>query len=466
MNAEVVTGSASRRVAYCSVALLLYAVVASCGPLGAENDRVNGGGINPPFDGGTSDNGGASDGGFTAQNACALINARKCDYLQRCGLIAQGQPALRDCASILVTTECGPSLWPLRVQVGTLRFSTVIARACAESYPTAHCEDFTRAPELCNDFLTPGAAANGACYGGNFKECQLGVCRGLSCPKLCRPPGTPGEDCNLNQDCATDAGLYCAPGRTSSSGTCSPFAGVDAGCNALTRCEQNLYCAMDGHCQPLGDNGDACSDKTCVSSNWCAIGADGGGVCTWKAVPGTNCTDDRQCQEGSICVVESGKCGGEGPLPRDSACGSRQSCAPGLTCVGLQPNTLGVCSDPRSTDDLCTGHLDCEGHLACVAADGGSQKHCTARREDGAPCALTRECQLYSACRGGTCIRLPRLGEACVSNECVYGSCTESGTDGGRTCTGQLPPNAPCTFDAECSSSRCSAGSCLAACTP
>ncbi|MFL5322431.1 MAG: hypothetical protein ACJ790_22420 [Myxococcaceae bacterium] len=412
-------------------------------------------------DGGTS----GTDGGLTFQNACALINQKKCEYLQHCGLIASGQAAVRDCASILVNTECGPTLWPARVAVGTLRFNPIIASACAAAYDpsTRDCEDYAQTPSLCDQFLSAGSSLNASCYGGIWRECASGVCRGLSCPRTCRAPGAVGEDCSADGECSADAGLYCLPSGAGTSGACTSFGSVDAGCSALTRCQTGLFCNGVGHCQPLRQSGESCTDGTCVISQWCASTPDGG-VCTPRSDNGP-CSDDRMCREGFVCVPQSQSCGSRGPIPSGSPCGSGQSCANGFSCVGVTTTTLGACGSPLPEGQGCVGDRDCRNDLSCLPADGSVDLRCAQRQDDGKPCSQDRDCQLYSACKGGSCFRLPRLGEACTGNECVFGSCTPV-NDGGSMCTGLLPPNATCSFDAECSSARCAAGTCLAACAP
>lgn len=410
-----------------------------------------------------------ADGGLNAQNACALINAEKCKYLQQCGLIEDGESALRDCASILVTTECGPSLWPARVSVGTLRFSSTLAGACAASYSARHCQDYATAPELCGKFLTPGSGLSSACYGGPWQECSSGICRGLSCPRTCRAPGNVGEDCSADQDCLTDGGLYCLPSGNGTSGLCALYGGADAGCNALSRCGSAYFCNQAGHCEALHQQGESCTDGTCVPEQWCATTADGG-TCTFRQFVNSDCTDDRQCGSGLICVPQpgamTGKCWNQGPLGSGTACGYGQQCASGLTCVGLSAQTLGSCAEPVAVGKSCVGTNDCQAHLSCLPADASTDLRCTPRRDDGAPCSEDRDCLLYSACKSGSCFRLPRIGEPCTSaTECIYGSCTEQ-SDGGSICSGLLAPNATCSFDSECSSGRCAAGSCLAACVP
>ena len=98
MKREGSNDRTSPRAALIAAALTLLAVVISCGTFPEGNNGPRDGSGVGGGNGGSSDGGGGLDGGLTSTNACALMNTRKCDYLQRCGLIAQGEPAARDCA--------------------------------------------------------------------------------------------------------------------------------------------------------------------------------------------------------------------------------------------------------------------------------------------------------------------------------------------------------------------------------
>ncbi len=191
----------------------------------------------------------------------------------------------------------------------------------------------------------------------------------------------------------------------------------------------------------------------------------GSSQCAAQGGNGATCSADVQCRAGSICQTSLSQCANAGPLPDGGACSEKQLCAAGLTCVGATAGSLGACAPPRAQGAPCVAGLDCQAHLACVRVDGGSRQ-CEPRLADGAPCAAPRDCRLYSRCINGSCLALPRPGEACPFGACLYGVCEAGQPDAGPRCLPPLSPGGACLRDADCASGRCFSNRCLALCAP
>jgi hypothetical protein len=227
------------------------------------------------------------------------------------------------------------------------------------------------------------------------------------------------------------------------------------------------FCNDTGMCEARRAARRPCqSDGECLESLFCAqVPGEAAPTCVQRLADGIACTGSNQCRLGSACVPQSGTCSPRGPLPVGTDCGTGQLCAPGLACVGRTASNAGVCLPPLPEGTPCLHASDCEPHLSCVPATGPQDLRCGRRLSTGTACEVDRDCHLLSACVSGTCTPLPSAGESCTGHGCLYGSCAEQ-ADGGSACAGLLGPNAPCTFNDECSSGRCVAGACLAACTP
>src|SRR5579871_1282191 len=84
---------------------LCLAVLAGCSPLATDSGVGDSG---PPPDGGSRDGGGSADAGpvgLPFPGACEVLNAARCGYLMRCGLLAT-RGSLDDCEGFLNATWC------------------------------------------------------------------------------------------------------------------------------------------------------------------------------------------------------------------------------------------------------------------------------------------------------------------------------------------------------------------------
>ncbi len=461
---------------------LIHAVaLAAMLALGCSSAPLSPGDSGPEADAGVVGGGGQSDGGartdgggLPLESACDVLNASRCEYLQRCGLIAEGDDALEDCEAYLRVTRCGPTRWPARVQAGTLQYHPANAAKCADAWLTQECRAFETEPRVCEDLTSPAASLGGRCYGGLRGECVEGVCTGGTCPRSCRARGDVGELCEETNDCKT--WLYC---RTSSPGSalgvCTAF-GIDgAECDEHQPCAKGYVCGGFSRCEPAANVGEACTEGTCTEDAWCAVTTNGTGTCQPRAQEGDACTESAQCRPDLLCRPETGTCEPRTGVAEGEPCSREQTCAGGLECVGTagdplsdRPLGLGVCEAGRLIHAPCTSSWDCETPMACAMTedgDGGVTGECGPRLKDGAACVETRDCSVLSACLAGQCVRLPQPGDSCGDGVCLYGAC-ETADDAGLVCKGPGGPNAMCSENDDCASLRCVSGRCLAACTP
>jgi hypothetical protein len=413
-------------------------------------------------DGGSLDGGSGRDGGLPLSGACDTLTARRCDYLQRCGLVAPGAQARRDCLAAFTATWCGPALWPALAApgVGTVKYDSVKAQVCADAFLTLDCSAFAAVPDVCNRFLSPNTQLRAACYDG-VDQCTDGACRGVVCPRTCQPLGVALDVCRFDDDCAS--GLYCRPSATTpGTGQCAaPGSGADS-CDVNTRCATGFTC-LQGSCQLLPVSGTSCLSGRCDESSYCVEALDGG-VCVARKSAGATCSDSTQCGATLVCASAGGLCVPKVVKSAGTACDVLQQCGTGLTCVGATTSHTGLCQSPADAGAGCAVSTDCRNELACRRTDGGSQ--CGPRGSTGDECATSRDCRPEAVCHEGICVDLPPLGSSCaVTKQCWWGACLDT-LDGGAVCADPQGPGATCTSDGACASGRCVLGLCLASCTP
>lgn len=457
------------------VLTLLVCACAGGAPIGGTGGG-KGGGSGTGGSGGSSGTGGGGGiiivDGLPLKNACATLNARRCDYFARCGLIEDTDDGKRDCAAWLLATWCGPTLWPARVEVGTLLYDAKVAQQCADAWssgnPPRRCDLYEELPGVCTRFIAPNVAPLRACYDG-YSECTEGtVCRGAACPRTCQALGAVGDTCQNDGDCRPL--LYCKRTvQVTGAGTCTSFGAINNVCGPEEPCGAGLVCAGNKCVAPPTAGSPCATGGICDDTSWCQFGADGG-TCSTKEGSGAPCTDDVQCMPGHLCQPGSGGAAAEctprviGALP--SVCSDRQTCPPGTTCVGATATTLGYCEQPLTPGAPCIASDDCRKDLACASADGGFAMTCVTRQRNGGSCVLDRDCQMLSRCIGGVCTRLPVTGQSCAQEgACLFGPCSTL-ADGGATCADRYGPGTRCAFDGDCASNRCLGGMCLPACAP
>lgn len=447
---------------------ILALLVCACGF--APGPLKSGGGAGGSGGAGGAGGSGAGGGGGTivveglpVKMACTVLNAKRCEYLARCGLIEDSDMGRRDCVAWLIDSWCGPTRWPSRVAAGTLLYDGKLAQQCADAFgPARSCDDYDALPSVCNRFTSPNVSPLRACYDG-YPECTEGlVCRGAACPRTCQPLGISGDTCQVDTDCRPL--LYCKRAVVvTGAGTCTNLGVAGSVCGADEPCGAGLVCAGGKCLQPPSSGSPCAMGNICDDTSWCQFTPDGG-ACTNKQGAGVSCTDDVQCSAGYLC--QQNKCEPKvlGVLP--AACSDRQTCPLGTTCVGASAMLLGLCEPPITAGEPCLASDDCQRHLACAPSDGGWSLECAFRQPNRGACTLDRDCQILSRCKGGVCTRLPVTGQSCVEERaCLFGPCTGV-ADGGAYCADRYGPGTQCQLDSDCASNRCVGNMCLPACAP
>lgn len=401
------------------------------------------------------------DAGIPPLEACALLNAARCDGLARCGLIAADETAREACLRSFEATWCGPSTWPPHVTAGALRLDSARAMACVTALERQVCSSWPAMPDPCTRFLLPRVSLGQPCFDG-FDECLDGVCRGNACPRTCQPRAVEGEVCNDDQECRS--GLSCRAGPFSTTSVCSAPSNVGGYCTVDDDCATGLGCSQL-QCKVLPSAGSKCLDNRCIDLAYCEIDSTGG-VCAPRKTEGEPCTG-AQCATGLVCDGKSGTCVQQLAALHER-CTPAQQCPAGATCTQLDADGVGTCAEPASEGETCLTDGDCEEHLACVLGDGDGGSTCGRRGEPGAMCVSNQQCQVSAECANATCSALPLPGENCAATRrCRWGLCRDvAGSDGGAVCGALLSPGASCRTDAECISASCKDGRCLARCVP
>jgi hypothetical protein len=360
--------------------------------------------------------------------------------------------------ALYTATWCGPTRWPPRVEVGTVRYDAVRAQACADDWATRSCGEVSTEPASCQRFLVPAVPLQGRCYDG-YAECIDGVCRGGGCPRRCLARGGVGEACLAMSDCA--AGLSCRPGA-SGSGQCAALGAEGEACGLSLACGPGLVC-VGASCRRLPPAGEACLQGRCDDGAYCSTGADGGS-CEARRDAGVGCVDDAECLPSLVCDATARTCVVAQVAAPGDECSPGQRCPAGTVCLIEANASTGTCGAPRDDGAPCERAGDCASHLTCLPGDGGQA--CRARNADGAPCTVTRDCLAFSACVAGTCVALPTLGRPCAADRpCLWGTCLD-GPDGGAVCAEAQGPGQSCRSASDCASGRCEQGFCTAACLP
>lgn len=433
--------------------------------------------VNPP-DAGTPDSGndagqiifdaGLTDAGVPSlalASACGLLNARRCEYWTRCGLLAGSEEATRACLAYLNSTWCGPSRWTPRVQssLATMQYDGVKALQCADAFGTQACELWQQEPAPCaaGQMLKPNVGLGQSCYGGGYSECTEGICKGATCPRTCQVLGTSGDICNRHADCRS--GLYCSF-TANGVGQCKSFGAMMQPCDVDRPCAESLTC-IGSQCVPLPLPGNPCLNGLCDSFSYCVANADGG-TCFNKKPADVMCTDNSQCGAELLCDDLSQTCQPERVELLGASCTLEQTCEEGPACVGASASMAGICEAPLGSGESCLSSAECEPQLACASRDGGPQKQCGLRVRQNGNCTTDRDCQALSKCHQGLCAALPLPGNSCAEvRSCLWGPCVAL-PDAGAACTERAGPGTSCSRDADCSSERCFNGQCLAGCAP
>ncbi|HEX4336774.1 MAG TPA: SUMF1/EgtB/PvdO family nonheme iron enzyme [Polyangiaceae bacterium] len=208
----------------------------------------------------------------------------------------------------------------------------------------------------------------------------------------------------------------------------APKARLSDGCAINSDCNSPLVCAFKA-CH------NACtSTRDCPDSERCVASDRPFSVCQLPSE--RDCTYNSQCGAGEVCGID-GQC-------RDQ-CSTDRDCVEGQLCV------TGTCADPA---DLTDGKLPVK-----TFSDGGLPV-------SGQPCRYTSECPTPQVCRSGLCIAecLTSVdcstGQSCVNQVCTAGAAAAS--DAG---TGTGTSGTACVYNSDCAAPfACKSGLCRYEC--
>jgi hypothetical protein len=206
-----------------------------------------------------------------------------------------------------------------------------------------------------------------------------------------------------------DKASDCGPGQACSAIGCVDRCAADDGCDRGLKCNEGL-CVPPGYVPETPTDGDPAPDTPDTSDTSDTSDA--------PDVEGP-CESDDNCQEGFVCIQETGDC-----IPR---CGTDDDCVTGEVCL-----PCGKCQKEElpatcgSTPDYCD---------ESDASSCGSGKACVAGR-------CHYQCEVGFACP---------VGQVCAED----GLCR----------TDVDPATVQCHFDFECDAGACINGTCHAECT-
>ncbi len=272
---------------------------------------------------------------------------------------------------------------------------------------------------------------------------------------------------------------------------------------ATLPCDELLHATLElcmRATRPRLAPGEACvDDRECIAGR-CVTGASCPGTCEALPAEGEACADLLDCAPGLYCT--SGTC--RAPQPEGAPCQAVVQCQAGLLCVD------GSCAPGLPEGERCAP-FECDETSYCAVAGnvcrarGGegascsepeecleglvcSSRICRVARGPGDPCSLASECPQAFGC-DGTCVPLPRVGEACDATlgcwegDCIDGTCTrrsagetcssDADCEGycdidvvfGNECVDRRPAGSSCSFARTCERGlECRAGECRAPC--
>lgn len=208
-------------------------------------------------------------------------------------------------------------------------------------------------------------------------------------------------------------------------------------------------------------------DSDCGAENYCNTPVVGKRSCQPLKDNGTACTSPRQCDSGrcnlGFCAA-SDACQSDTECANDQFCGNpvagRRTCKDrrdhGQACtVANQCSTgrcsWGFCADP----DECQSNSDCASAEFCGDPVSGKRK-CKTLRTRGQACTSAQQCS-SDRCSWGVCAD----SDECRSgSECTSGEFCGDPVAGKRTCKSLRPHGQACTSASQCVTGRCSWGFC------
>ena len=242
------------------------------------------------------------------------------------------------------------------------------------------------------------------------------------------------------------------------------------GCQVQTqRLPESCATAIEGR-RALGES---CRlNAECAGQAFCPVTSACPRVCQPTKPKGQACNRDDECQRGLLCGADH-ICNAPAAEAAPCAGTSRAVCPLGRSCVGGSDTVAGRCQANATIQigalgESCDGAaMLCRDGLSC-GYGGKSGLECQAAVNKAAAChlALPGQCPLDSYCNAasataaGTCIDLPKDGQACaLGDQCAPAHvCVVQGDK--PICRRWLNLGEDCTDHGLCRSGTCSEGRC------
>ncbi|MBF93790.1 MAG: hypothetical protein CMH58_01350 [Myxococcales bacterium] len=365
---------------------------------------------------------------------------------------------LDDGSNDYCTVTCGncPDGYECRADNGR----NVCQRAAAGSGAAQQGESCAGGRACGPGLLCLGDQNDATCYA----ECDRGNCEaGFICEtfssngqniSICLPGGTTAEGESCDSLYACEAGLECAPvgGRY----VCARGCRSDNDCNEREDCQEltrpgidtvqvcvESNTALEGeNCQRkrcadgltcLSDAGERTCFRNCRSRADCSAGLDCIEISdTISICYANNCTEDRDCERGKIClegscVDETGGCRADtecrrGEICQNGECTPFQSngdlpdnerCADDGDCVSNRCAAIGSTRICRPGCDRRLGHFECPEGFGCIPDDEGNG-YCERGADEGGQ-SVGSPCSSAIECRQGICGSEWGFGGECLT---------------------------------------------------
>ena len=236
----------------------------------------------------------------------------------------------------------------------------------------------------------------------------------------------------------------CRPSSISSEGGCTTSADCESGvCDRFVGecllpddmpegpgdlCGGTLACPAGTECVSRGTESvcmELCETpgEVCASGVQCVATSEGPNICYLNGSMVEGCTNSVQCNDGKLCVRDSG---GDGvcvePCSDDGSL-----CEGGEVCTATSAGSVCLTGGSTPRGGTCESPVDCSTGNICIG--GGEQNFCIGACNDVSDCSPGQQCLELGSNPGSVC--RPELGASCGADaDCGAGqACTNAFSD-------------------------------------
>ena len=402
--------------------------------------------------------------------ACKASQSVDVGIVQQCVKVDGGALGTCGCSpratADKLETVCGTATCAGKRSCGEVGLS-----ACDATATTA--ESCNGVDDDCDGLTDEGANGQGLCNDSN--PCTSDTCdlaKGCQHAPTSQPCNADGSLCTANDKCEggkcqPGAALVCDDGNACTDDTCVAATGCvvtlgdGKGCDDGNTCTEADKCSL-GKC---AGKAKACDDKNPCTQDVCLAGA-----CTGTVVDGAPCSDGDGCTGGDTCAGGACKgavsdCNDGNPCTADS-CDKAKGCASlpvdptvcddGNLCTTGEKCAAGTCSGGSAV--VCSNDNPCTVQ-ACAASTG----LCGAKlKGDGSPCSDGKACTASDTCSKGWCAGKEQCDDAnpCTQDACdAAGKCAHTGSGSAACDDGDK-----CTTNDKCAGGKCQGAAVLSLC--